>query len=145
MHGSFSLLLCINHTKLQFEFIEQSSVRNLIRMHSGSTLRIHETKTKANVKYLARKIISILCDSIIIINDIQDMLTTGGGDKTLKSLPIMESCWDRAKCGPRGERVMYDIANIGYGYEREFCSLSDYTILSLSRLSVTDSKPSELT
>ena len=49
-----------------------------------------------------QKKISILCDGIIIINDIQDMLTTGGGDKTLKSLPKMESCWDRAKCGLRG-------------------------------------------
>ena len=39
--------------KFQFEFIEQRSVRILIRMHSGSTLKSHETKTKANVKYLA--------------------------------------------------------------------------------------------
>ena len=127
--------------KLQFEFIELSSVRNLIRMNSGSTLKHHETKT--NVKYLARKKISILCDSIIIINDIQNMLTTGGGDKTLKLLPKMESCQERAKW-PRGERVMDDIANMGYGYEREFCSLSDYTIYSYSRLPVTDLKPSEL-
>ena len=64
-----------------------------------------------------------------VVTTYRDLAQMCGLDEIrLKSLPKMESCWDRAKCGPRGERVMDDIANIGYGYEREFCSLSDYTI-----------------
>ena len=60
------------------------------------------------------------------MNDIQDMSTTGRGDSQIAAWN--EIMLGPSKYGPRGKRVIDEMANMGYDYEREFCSSSDDTI-----------------